>query len=501
MGEAATAPETARRRFLTFRVGERLYALPAEQVAEVIRTPPVARIPQAPPGLLGLANLRGQVLPVATARGLLGKPERADGAAGRTIVLDAGPPAALSGDGIEGLVTVEAGRVETRRAELTAEAGESLAGAFQADGQKGVARILDIRRMLAAGFTPRARAERRAAPGAALTTVADAAETGERLLTFEVGGQEFALPVASVREIVPAPDEVAAAPHSEALVLGVAAYRGGLLPLLSLRGLLGFPAGGAAGEGKVLVTTVGGALVGLVADRTRAILTADPALVDPTPPVLAARTGGEAQVEAIYRAEGGRRLVSILAPGRLFSEDVMARLGDAAQDIAREDDARLGAQRQFVVFRLGDDEFGLPIEVVDEVARAPDKVARVPKTPKFLEGVINLRGEVLPVVDQRRRFDMAPAPDRESRRLIVLRTERHRAGIIVDAVSEVLRCAADEIEEAPDLTGEANRLVNGVVNLEAAGRMVLLLDPAELLTRAERGLLDAFKPGEDKAAR
>ena len=60
----------------------------------------------------------------------------------------------------------------------------------------------------------------------------------------------------------------------------------------------------------------------------------------------------------------------------------------------------------------------------------------------------------------------------------MVRTERHRAGLIVDAVSEVLRCSADAIEPAPDLTDEAVRLVHGVINLETAGRIVLLLDPA-----------------------
>ena len=68
-----------------------------------------------------------------------------------------------------------------------------------------------------------------------------------------------------------------------------------------------------------------------------------------------------------------------------------------------------GEERQFVVFRLGDDEFGLPIEAVNEVARVPEQITRLPRTPKFLEGVVNLRGEVLPVVDQRRRFDMPRA--------------------------------------------------------------------------------------------
>jgi purine-binding chemotaxis protein CheW len=82
----------------------------------------------------------------------------------------------------------------------------------------------------------------------------------------------------------------------------------------------------------------------------------------------------------------------------------------------------------------------------------------------------------------------------EGRRLLVVRSERHRAGLIVDSVSEVLRSSRDEIEPAPDLTGQATRLVNGVINLERAGRIILLLDPAELLSRAERGLLDAFQP-------
>ena len=62
-----------------------------------------------------------------------------------------------------------------------------------------------------------------------------------------------------------------------------------------------------------------------------------------------------------------------------------------------------------LIFRLGDDEFGLPIGVVDEVTRMPSQITKVPNTPAFLEGVFNLRGQVVPVVDQRRRFGMAAA--------------------------------------------------------------------------------------------
>src|SRR6202012_284469 len=169
-------------------------------------------------------------------------------------------------------------------------------------------------------------------------------------------------------------------------------------------------------------------------------------------------------------------LVSILSPEKIFGDDVMQRLTDAENKADPQDRATNAVlqTQQYLVFRLGEEEFGLPIGAVEEVARVPDKIARVPNTPKFLEGVVNLRGEVVPVVDQRKRFNMSPLAEKASRRLVVVRTDRHIAGLIVDGVSQVLRIAADEIDTAPDLTGETNKLVTGIVNLERQNRIVLL---------------------------
>jgi purine-binding chemotaxis protein CheW len=322
------------------------------------------------------------------------------------------------------------------------------------------------------------------------------------LVTFEVAGQLYGLPLADVQEIVDAPDSWASLPSREDVVLGVTPFRDSLLPLLSLRGLLGFPLAGAGAHQAVVVTRVAGALVGLVTDRARAVVSADPARIEKIPAVLSARAGGESRISGIYRAADHDRLVSLLSAEQLFREDVMQRLkarGTAGAAPVAEAPSVRGEERRFVVFRLGDEEFALPIEAVSEVARVPEQITRLPRTPKFLEGVVNLRGDVLPVVDQRRRFDMPPLAERTTRRLVVVRTERHTAGLIVDSVSEVLRCFDDDIAAAPDLTNEAVRLVRGVVNLEQASRIILLLDPAELLTRAERGLLDAFEARAERA--
>lgn len=488
----------ATRRFLTFRLRDRLYALPADAVTEIIEPPTVTRVPQGPPALLGLANLRGAVLPLVSVRRLIDPADTTAQTSARAIVVDGAAPVALAVDSIDSLVAVAEDSIEIREAELGAEAGERLTGAIRSSEQTQAAKILDIKGLLDAAFAHRARAARKTLARASAETAGAAAardaRNNEMLVTFEVAAQEFALELKSVQEILPAPALLAAVPRAEALVLGVTSLRERLLPLLSLRGLLGFPAAALDGREKVIVMTINGAQVGLVADRARAIVAAPPTDIDALPSVIAARTAGEARIKAIYRGENGRRLISILMPEQLFREDVMRRLGQRQE----ADDAQTPAQTaseelQFLVFRLGDDEFGLPIAAVDEVGEVPATIARVPKTPKFLEGVVNLRGEVLPVVDQRRRFDMPALGGATRRRVVVVRSERHRAGLIVDGVSDVLRVPAGSLEPAPQLTDQVGRLVRGVVNLPAAKRMVLVLDPSELLTPAERGRLDSFQ--------
>lgn len=509
MSEPRPAAGRAPLRFLTFRVEAAHYALPAEEVAEVVRLPALARLPQAPAGLLGIGNLRGTALPVASARALLGQSEApAPLATARAIVLRGQSPVALAVDAVGELVAIDPDRLEEAQASALVRPGEAFTGAFRFHGERDVARILDILPLLATAFAPRARPARPPAAGPASAPAATAmAASAGKLISFEADGQEYALPIEQVREVVPLPDAVTTLPlgearasATEAVARGVMVYRDRLLPLFALRALLALPPAPATRTAKVVVVKRGALWLGLVVDRITAVLPLDPARVEPIPPALAARVGGEARLKAIFRAGDGSRLVSILDAHTLFREEVMQRLDthdatEAATAASEGED-----EASFLVFRLGGDEYGLPIAAVDEVMKVPDTLTRVPKTPAFLEGVINLRGAVLPVIDQRRRFDMPPLAEATRRRLIVLRSAHHRAGILVDSVSEILRRPQDAIAPAPDLAGEPTRLVSGILNLDQAGRIILLLDPDELLTRTERGLLDAFAKAGAKTA-
>lgn len=101
---------------------------------------------------------------------------------------------------------------------------------------------------------------------------------------------------------------------------------------------------------------------------------------------------------------------------------------------------------QLVTFRLGEEEFGVKILVVNEIIRLV-QITQVPNAPAFIEGVINLRGKVLPVVGLRKRFHMPEMPLDSQSRIIVMELNQNVVGFLVDAVSEVLRIPESTVEQ------------------------------------------------------
>ena len=133
-----------------------------------------------------------------------------------------------------------------------------------------------------------------------------------------------------------------------------------------------------------------------------------------------------------------------------------------------------GAERQLVVFDLAGEVYGVKIETVREIIRMQD-VTYVPDAPEFVEGVINLRGRVIPVVDLRKRFSLTQSEATEESRVVVVDIGGEDIGVIVDAVTEVLRIAVDSIESTSSLiTTEDSYYLEGIVKVD--DRLLILLD-------------------------
>jgi len=115
-------------------------------------------------------------------------------------------------------------------------------------------------------------------------------------------------------------------------------------------------------------------------------------------------------------------------------------------------------------------------------------MTKVPKAAAAVEGVINLRGAVLPVIDLRRRLGLAPVDRSDRQRIVVLVIDNVRTGFIVDSVAEVLKVPRSAIEPAPHLSGD-QQVLTRMANLEKQKRMVQLIDPQHLLEKQHRDSL------------
>ena len=137
---------------------------------------------------------------------------------------------------------------------------------------------------------------------------------------------------------------------------------------------------------------------------------------------------------------------------------------------------------QLIVFRLGAEEYTVPIEAVQEIIM-PQKTTHIPKSPSFIEGVINLRGKIIPVIDGRKRFDMSTSSDSSETRIIVLEVNSHSLGLLVDAVSEVAYLNSSEIEANSVEFSNSSDFVQGVGKYN--DRLLILLDINKFLSQNE----------------
>lgn len=500
--------------FVTFALANELFAVPMQPVQEIIRVPDVARMPLAPSSLDGLANLRGRVLPILSLRRLLGCAEQDHDDATRAIVINVGHALGFIVDRVASVISADASEIESSDSMDTIVRAEYLRGVIRRPRPSGgidLMMIVDFDYLVQHEFLNNRLNSTNDSVSSRSDRIVDAAQedaedTDElRLVSFSVADQEYAIDIGAVQEIVQLPDHINHLPNVATHVLGIMTLRDRILPLVSLRMLFGMAVAAYDEHHRIVVVGLpDGAQVGLVTDSVKEVLSVPTSLTDAMPGVLA-KDPSMQEFSSICRLDGGKRLVSIIATEQLLGLPALqeaAKLGHTSESMEEQEfamatsideDESLGHDddTQVVIFRLGEEEFGVPIMSVQEIVRVPESLTRVPKTPDFIEGVINLRGTVLPVIDQRRRLGMGTIDRNDRQRIMVYLLGGIRTGFIVDSVAEVLRIPRQNIVPAPSLSHEQSRLIRRVAKLENDRRLVMLIDPTQLLVDSDTQALQA----------
>ena len=445
--------------------------------------PRVVRVPLGPDALLGVAGVRGKVIPVLSLSRMMGLP---DTATTRIVITDVGGPI--------GLAVGSVSQVER----ASENGGEPI------DVDALVAKAMPQRQeRRAGGASQNARAQ-----PLPIQPVTSAQAHSEALVVFVVSGQDFALPASAVADVGQVPAGITTLPETDPAVLGTAPYCGAVLPVLSLTVLLALPPTGPSPRSRLLVVRIGTHRVGLIVDAVRAVERVSERDIDPLPQALV-RGGGEARIAAICRLDEGRRLLRVLDVHRLLREDFTATLlQNQSANCSGIADPRGGGDHEpasaappqrLVLLRIGDGTFALPIGAVDEVALLPPRLAALPGAPGYVRGVMHVRGQAIAVIDQMQRFGDKPELAGRAH-VVVVRSGKTAAGFAVSAVLGAVEVLAADIHDAPDLGTEGSLMFSRTTRIAGHEFPVLIIDPQVLLAALAQDVPNAVAARTAKAA-
>ncbi len=248
---------------------------------------------------------------------------------------------------------------------------------------------------------------------------------------------------------------------------------------------------------RIIVVDADGFVLGLVVDHVHEVLNVPKSLMEPPPRIT---SSGGMELSGVAKLEDGARLIMCLDVANLMKDQKLRDVQSSSQCNVEAEKARetlktaAGAQElsevQLVTFMLGAEEYGVPISQIQEIDRLA-KITKVPKAAEFIEGITNLRGEVIPVLDTRKRFDLEVKPSDDRTRIIIVDLGGVKTGLVVDSVREVLNLATKDIAPPPEAIGSGidQHFISGIGKVDAGKRMIVLLDVEKILSRQEQAHL------------
>ena len=470
---------------VTFTLDGVEFGLDIDRVQEISHRVDVTPVPGSPRFILGVINLRGLIIPVIDSRVRFHLAPQVTTPRTRIIVLRLGAgPTGLQVDSVAEVVRLEDHNLRETPPLVAGIRAEYLAGMVTVGNR--LITLIHLDKLLdSPELTERVALQDLGMAGMVGGGDDDPdeelQEDGQPYVTFRVGAESFGIALQEVEEIVELP-LVTKVPDAPDYVLGVICLRDQVMPLVDISEILSIQQGKAERKlDMVILLSFGGAKIGVVVDEIQEILRVQEGQALPPPQTLS-----EAEREHL----GG----ILLLPGRMVSLINVLKIitGDDQEKIAAMGRglSQAGTRTQeavptmeMVVFRLGPESYGLRLQEVREIIMV-GLITPVPRAPQFVDGVINLRGEVMPVVDLRSRFGLARVEPTTISRILITSIGGVFTGLVVDAVDEVRPVELSRFGPPPSVTAVgANRYIEGVARLENS--MIFLLELQQLLTDAE----------------
>ncbi len=480
---------------VTFTLDSVEFGLDIDRVQEITPRAGITPVPGAPSFVLGVVNLRGIIIPVLDSRLRFHLAPVEPTPKTRIIILDlAGQPTGLQVDSVAEVVRLEDFTLRETPPLVAGVRSDYLAGMVTVGSRLitliNLDKILDSSEFSQRELLLEGSAGSPAFGGAAADSLQDQVDNEIPYVTFAMGQESFGINLQLVEEIIERPP-VTKVPDAPDYVMGVICLRDQVLPLLDFIQLLPVEDDGTVVHREmVILLSFGEARVGIAVDAIQEIIRVRDEDVLPPPQTLSEAEASKFE-GVVVRSDRMVSLLKVLDVIGGADQEKIAAMGTALTERLAHEVVVENFDLPLVVFRLGDESYSLHLQEVREIIMA-GLVTPVPRAPSFIDGVLNLRGEVMPVIDLRDRFGL-PRQERTSlSRIIITPIGGVFTGLVVDSVEEVKNVDQRRLEEPPKVTAAgANAYITKVARTDTG--VAFLLDIQHLLTDTEGRQLDSFQ--------
>nr|AGS53487.1 positive regulator of CheA protein activity (CheW) [uncultured bacterium contig00038] len=488
---------------VTFTLDGVEFGLDIAKVQEITQRSSITPVPGSPTFIIGVLNLRGQIIPVIDSRLRFHLAPTKPTSKTRIIIIElAGQSTGLQVDAVAEVVKLDDFALRETPPLVAGVRSDYLAGMVQAGNR--LITLIDLDKILDSQEFGQKESIMQAAAASSqsmamgllehsLATESEEIEGSLPFVTFGLGKESFGMNLEFVEEIVELPP-VTKVPDAPDYVLGVICIRNQVLPLLNLYHMFEIELSKEernANDNMVILLTIGHAKLGVVVDCIQEIISVRDKEILPAPQTL--------KEEEISRLEGivmrSDRMVSILRVVEILSHEDQQKLAGIGHDLGIQEitASEVGSREEIsiIVFKLGREVYALELQEVREIIMV-GLVTPVPRAPAFIQGVLNLRGEIIPVIDLRMRFGLEPQEKTALSRIVVTPISGVFTGLIVDSVDEVRNVDRKLLEPPPGVTSVgANAYITQVARTSTG--VIFILGLQLLLTDSEKRQINTFQ--------
>lgn len=482
---------------VTFTLDDVEFGLDIAKIQEIVQRSAITPVPGSPSFIIGVLNLRGQIIPVIDTRLRFHLNSIEPTARTRIIVISlSGQPTGMQVDAVAEVVKLDDFALRETPPLVAGVRSDYLAGMVQAG--KRLITLIEMNKILdSEEFGLKESIQ--TATSQAIGWSEHTQDTEEEVVaedlpfvTFGLGKESFGVNLEYVEEIVERPP-VTKIPDAPDYVMGVICIRDKVIPLLNLFHMFSVEplvSEKPIDDSMVILLSIGSAKLGIAVDNIKEIIHVREKDVLPPPQTL--QEEESARLEGIVMRSG--RMVSILRVIQILSAEDQQKLEIMGKNLGVKEitEAEVGSTEEVsvVAFSLAKEIYGLQLQEVREIIMV-GLVTPVPRAPSFILGVLNLRGEIIPVIDLRARFGLEHQDTTDLTRIIVTPIADVYTGLIVDSVTEVKKIDKKLLDPPPQVTSVgANAYITQVAR--TASGVVFLLDLQQLLTDSENRQLSAF---------